>query len=181
MIERELKYLLPESEFRKLYKWVNGTVPYQMIEETVQVNYYYDTPELKFHKHGVTLRVRQKEGKLVGQIKRHDSGASFTSAEDEFQVSELQDTLEVAGTTVTFLGSLMTKRQSFISIDGWRFDFDENYYLGRCDYELEIEFEKDQLDTVREMVTKLGLKESGRRSGKFSRFLEARAKFMKNC
>lgn len=178
-IEHELKFILTQQRFREVMDLVTGRLPNVTRRSVVQINHYYDTPELTLHKRGVTCRIRQKGEQLQGQIKRHDFGTTNDSREETFPVDRLPQTLSFEGQTAFLLGNLVTHRESLISPKGFRFDFDTNCYWGICDYELEIEYRETALSEVMAVVSALGLESSRKCGGKFSRFLAARENFLR--
>ena len=144
-----------------------------------QTNHYYDTPNLSLHKQGVTLRIREINGHLQGEIKRHNFGKSHDSREEQFTVDGLPPVLTVDGVEAVPLGSLETVRESLIVPGTFRLDFDTSTYWGRRDYELEIEFQEEAFSQVLELVSRLGLEHVGKMPGKYSRFLATRDFFLK--
>ncbi len=177
-IEHELKFLLSEDRFEELRKQAKSLLPEASLCVVTQVNHYYDTSDLALHTQGITLRIREIEGRLQGEIKRHNFGKSHDSKEERFAVEGLPQVLTVDGVEASLLGSLETVRESLILPD-FRLDFDISTYWGRRDYELEIEFREGALPKVLELVSHLGLEDAGKMPGKYSRFLSARDFFLK--
>lgn len=135
--EFEKKLLLNETEFailRELF-FCGENATY-----TDQVNYYYDTPYQAFHRMGVTCRIRQKNGSLKGTIKTHLRDRQDESREENFAVEVLPYRFTVSTKTVYLQGSLYTRRLEAELIPGIHMMLDQNWYLGICDYELEIEY-----------------------------------------
>ncbi len=179
-IERELKFLLTEDRFEAVRKQAKSLLPQASLCAITQVNHYYDTPDLGFHKQGVTVRVREVDGTMHGEIKRHNFGKSYDSREERFHVEGIPDVLVVDGVAVSYLGTLETCRESLIVPRRFRLDFDISTYWGRRDYELEIEFQKGAWSEVLALVSRLSLEDIGKMPGKYSRFLSARDFFLKN-
>lgn len=175
MLELEYKFLLSEEKFLSLINNLPEEIQKGAEKPYIQVNYYFDTPDYAAHKEGVTVRIRQKNGRLQGQIKRHDKGKSIKSEEEYFTAEELPDHIDFEGKMLVYLGNLTCRRSSFVC-DGYQLDFDESFYLGKQDYELEIEFEDGNEEKVRKLIQELGLEVGGKRTGKFSRFRKARDK-----
>ncbi len=179
VIERELKFILFEARFKAIWDLAVQLLPAAEHTAITQVNHYYDTPDLKLHKQGITCRIRQKGAQLQGQLKRHDFGQSVCSQEETFYADDIPRKMTAVGEQVAYLGQLTTKRESLIC-DGFRLDFDTNHYFNRRDYELEIEYEESALPEVTALVQALGLSGAGKMPGKFSRFLLAYKEFLKN-
>lgn len=177
MLELEYKFLITKEQFDSLMDNLPPEIKSRAAEPYIQINYYYDTPDYAAHKAGLTVRVRQKNGTLQGQVKRHDKGKTVKSVEEYFDVESLPEHVEIDGMTLGYLGNLVCRRSSYIC-DGYQLDFDETFYLGKQDYELEIEFEDGNEDRVIELIERLGLVTAEKRTGKFSRFEEERKKFL---
>ncbi|MBR5280025.1 MAG: CYTH domain-containing protein [Clostridia bacterium] len=177
-IEHELKFLLTEDRFAEVRERAKALFPEASCEVVTQVNHYYDTPDYALHKQGITLRIREKDGRLHGEIKRHNFGKSHDSREEQFEADGLPAKLVVDGVEAASLGTLETVRESLI-LPTYRLDFDVSTYWGRRDYELEIEFQESALPEVLAIVSRLGLEDAGKMPGKYSRFLAAREFFLK--
>ena len=135
--EFEKKLLLTETEYailRELF-FRGDDATY-----SDQVNYYYDTPYQEFHRKGITCRIRQKNGSLKGTIKTHLHDRKDESLEEDFAVDALPYRFSVSAKTVYLQGSLYTRRFEVELMSGIRMMLDQNWYLGVCDYELEIEY-----------------------------------------
>ena len=135
--EFEKKLLLSDTEFALLrelfFRCEDATY-------TDHVNYYYDTSYQEFHRQGITCRIRQKSGQLKGTIKTHLQDCKDESREEDFTVDALPYRYSICGKTVYLQGSLYTRRYEVELMPGIRMMLDQNWYLGICDYELEIEY-----------------------------------------
>ncbi len=63
MIEKEYKTLINSKQYKKMqsaFLWNN---------KVFQKNYYYDTANMYCAKHGITVRIREKENEYFLQIK----------------------------------------------------------------------------------------------------------------
>lgn len=109
-------------------------------EPSDQVNYYYDTSCKELNQRGVTCRIRQKNGRLKGTIKTHLKDRADQSIEHSFAVDELPYRFTVDGCAVHLQGSLYTRRLEITLMPGVIMVLDHNWYLGVCDFELEIEY-----------------------------------------
>ena len=110
-----------------------------MVESGLQTNYYYDTRDEVMRKRNVTVRVRQKNNKLIGTVKRH-LDTDNCSMEEHFQVDTLPRVIMCDSMPLWLKGSLKTKRKIFRVCDEITVMLDLNQYLGTVDYELEIEY-----------------------------------------
>ena len=144
----------------------------------VQVNYYFDTPTFALAAAHCMLRVRRKRDSLYLQFKnkRTRDGDLMLCDEVEKKISSLPRSVDPseffpgAPKGVCFLlGDLVTSRTDYV-LPGVVVSFDENFYLGKTDFEIEIEGERDAIDAV---TTVLRPEAAKKPRGKFSRFLKA--------
>ena len=133
--EHELKMMLTKDEHHFLLHFFDKL----MVESGLQTNYYYDTRDEVMRKRNVTVRVRQKNNKLIGTIKRH-LDTDNCSMEEHFRVDTLPRVIVWDGVPLWLKGSLQTERKIFQVCDGIILMLDLNQYLGTVDYELEIEY-----------------------------------------
>ena len=133
--EHELKMMLTKDEHHFLLRFFDKL----MVESGLQTNYYYDTRDEVMRKRNTTVRVRQKNNKLIGTVKRH-LDTDNCSIEEHFQVDTLPRVIMWDGMPLWLKGSLQTERKIFQVCDGIILMLDLNQYLGTVDYELEIEY-----------------------------------------
>ena len=133
--EHELKMMLTKDEHHLLLRLLDKL----MVESGLQTNYYYDTRDEVMRKRNVTVRVRQKNNKLIGTVKRH-LVTDNCSMEEHFGVDTLPRVIMWDGMPLWLKGSLQTERKIFQVCDGIVLMLDLNQYLGTVDYELEIEY-----------------------------------------
>lgn len=174
--EAELKVMLSPEEFSRclsLLRTHTGTAG----DSYVQVNYYFDTPDFALSQAHSMLRVRRKKNTLYLQYKnkRVREGDLFVCDELEALLDEFPNKVnphaffpEAPALDCGFLGDLVTHRTDFF-FPGAVVSLDENIYFGHTDYELEIEGERDGIETVAAFLNPAGSSQSG--NGKFSRFL----------
>ena len=136
--EHELKIMLTQDEHHLLLRLLDKL----MVESGLQTNYYYDTRDEVMRKRNMTVRVRQKNNKLIGTVKRH-LDRDNCSTEEHFQVDTLPRVIVWDGVPLWLKGSLQTERKVFKVCDGIILVLDLNQYLGAFDYELEIEYSED--------------------------------------
>lgn len=180
--ENEYKILLDSPSFYALMERVEALFPTVPRKDAVQVNYYYDTGEGLLRSKEITLRVRLTEAGLWLQSKVPCSGpTAYRHSEERCCVlSALPRRLQLAGFPDCFFelqGNLTTHRTRFRLPDGLRLDFDVNFYEGRTDYELELEFHPEAHERARLLLQELGIPEKSAGEagdGKATRFFTAR-------
>lgn len=177
MVENEFKVMLTKEQYEKIF----SLFKYDKIIE--QVNYYYDTDNLKLSELHITCRVREIKGEFFLQIKL-PNGAEHSRIELERKLTSLPEKISseeldsLSGKTdlpdVKLLGKLSTNR-AVKHFDGCELDLDRSGYFGKTDYELEVEFTDET--AARELLKKIRA-ETGIVSssdvcpGKVRRFLE---------
>lgn len=133
--EHELKMMLTKDEYQFLLHFFDKL----MVESGLQTNFYYDTRDEVMRKGNATVRVRQKNDKLIGTVKKH-LDTNNCSVEEHFRVDILPRVIMLDGMPLWLKGSLQTERKTFKVCDGIVLMLDLNQYLGTVDYELEIEY-----------------------------------------
>ncbi len=146
--EYEKKILLSEKEYRLLSNlFFQGQVPQK------QRNFYYDTPDRSFHRRNITVRVREKNGEFLGTIKTHMGSDSDASSEENFLTNEFPDWFEYEGLWLSFQGELVTERLKIDLGNQLVLALDCNHYLGKTDYELELEYLPNQYAEAEGILT----------------------------
>ena len=133
--EYELKLRIQRDHYEALLRMF-AQLPSKTV---VQNNYYYDTAEQYYRRRNITLRVREKNGRLKGTVKRHLPGG-YGSREEDFFVDSVPSMMLFEGTPVSLRGCLQTKRTLIALSDSIVMMLDENVYLHARDYELELEY-----------------------------------------
>ena len=149
--EHELKMMLTKDEHHFLLRFFDKL----MVESGLQTNYYYDTRDEVMRKRNVTVRVRQKNNKLIGTVKRH-LDTDNCSIEERFGVDTLPRVIMWDGMPLWLKGSLQTERKVFQVCDGIILMLDLNQYLGTVDYELEIEYSESLRDQAEGILMLIG-------------------------
>ena len=138
MKEFEFKRVMTKETYEALCRWCKQL--YQGSKH-MQINYYYDTPDGTCHGSNITVRVRQKGTELKGTIKYHGiQNMPYASNEQHFKVHTLPMYMEFGGRWISFMGQMVTERICFPVAEGVELMLDRNSYLGKVDYELELEF-----------------------------------------
>ena len=173
MREVEYKFLVSKQDFETIIDIAESN--FESSSEKLQINYYYDDKDLSLYKQNVTVRVRQIEDILKLQTKKHfESNAKYQiSEETEKTIEKLPEAILFNDDNCIFLslkGNLITHRKSFKSDDGISLDFDANYYLGVCDFEIEFEFDECNEGKANELMNVLGINRFTLSKGKSTRF-----------
>ncbi len=176
MQELEQKVLISPQEFARCRDVLRRHTQSDG-DRYVQVNYYFDTPDFALSAARCMLRVRRKKNVLYLQFKskRIRNDALFLCDEWEAELTEFPKTVnpsryfpQAPDVECSLLGDLITDRTDF-EFPGGVVSLDENVYLGKTDYEVEIEGEADAIDRISAFLNPAGEPDQG--SGKFSRFL----------
>lgn len=184
MTENEYKFLADREGFGRLLEKMRADFPAMPVKEQVQVNYYYDTDSFELQKRNITLRARQTEEGVKLEVKEHmpDGGAFRKSEESAWGMLHLTRDIWVVSLENMSLdawhyyrlqGTLTTQRTTFRPKAGVAVMFDKNFYLGICDYEIEIEFAEEAALDAEELIKRLELK-SPNGTGKAARFFQAK-------
>ena len=178
MIENEFKIMLTEQQYsaiRAMYEWDS---------EKLQVNSYYDDPELTCSGRHITVRVRSVSGRYFLQMKLpaedSDNGAvsrveleqELSGIPAEITSRELEKLSGVSLPDVRLLGTLSTFR-SVKRFPGAEIDLDRSEYFGRTDHELEVEYTDEAAAEalLAEISAKVPLDRNAPVTGKIRRFL----------
>lgn len=184
MQETEYKFLVDKKKFYEILELVKSFYPESQAKEKVQINYYYDTDDEYLLSRHTTLRIRQTEDDLKLELKESQllTGDDFsTCTETSRKIDSLKSdiTLEsgkFAWIPFTLQGNLVTRRYSIKPCESLSIDFDVNYYLGKCDYEIEMEFTESGKKGTKLLVEKLELLEyKNKTGGKARRFFLAKS------
>lgn len=176
MLETELKCMLSEDKYKELeqmFEW-------DRVKE--QVNSYYTDPKNTLKRNGITLRVRTKDGSNKIQVKTHKNSDSALQIceEAEFETDGIPESFtadEVKKMTgfevpATLLGSLTTLRHSLFYADGVEICLDKNDYLGKTDYEIEVEYTEAIPPELMERLALAGVSFEAAAVGKCTRFMQ---------
>ncbi len=181
--ELEMKILTDAGEFARclaLLQTHTSTVG----DRYVQVNYYFDTPDFALASAHSMLRVRQKKNSLYLQYKnkRKRIGSMLLCDEKEAELTAFPRRVnpssyfsDAPDLECSLIGDLITDRTDF-SFPGAVVSLDENIYLDKRDFEIEIEGDADAIERIAAFLNPVG--ESKKGNGKFSRFL---AEYKKYC
>lgn len=164
-MEREYKFLVGRAVFQEALRAVRETEP--PAQGRLQINYYYDDDRLSLRAQDVTLRVRQSVDGLSLQWKRHLRRQTHLVESEERE--QPMDRLPLAVGAYALKGSLATMRERY-PFPGYHIDFDTSYYLGVCDYEVEIELDDGACTAPPAAFAALAAQAQTGRGGKGSRF-----------
>ena len=134
VIELEKKILLTRDQYTYLLNLFGDNKPI-----VKQVNYYFDTDDLSMNKQNITCRIRLKDGKYRGTVKRHTSNSDYsTEVEVDVHNGVYDNTFTDMG--LKLQGELITERCVILRNHVCEVVLDKNEYLGHTDYELEVEY-----------------------------------------
>lgn len=184
MLEKELKVMLTQDQYDRLSPLFSWN------ETREQINFYY-APEATAVPEDPesipTIRIRSRAGKLKLQVKlppKQDTGAIKYREEYEGPITYiphsissemLQDvcpSLDIP--KVSIAGMLYTYRLLSTEYPGVEICLDKNEYLGKTDYELELEFAEKMPDELLGKLAFLNIDMSKVPQGKYTRFMKAR-------
>jgi uncharacterized protein YjbK len=166
--EYERKQLLSEDKYNLLFATLSKDAS---CNEVLQINYYFDSSDFILYAKGETLRIRQKSGKLSLERKfnkRISSDGIRICDEKDMPMSNLPFLIKSDGIEYRYIGDLVTLRKNF-EFENSLVSLDINYYLGKVDYEIEIESYKSI--SVPKSIIEI-VKFENRQIGKYSRFIE---------
>lgn len=166
MISKEIerKMLISKEMYEHLLKEYNCVTSNRIL----QINYYYDTHDREMHRNGNTLRIRQLDNQLTLQLKTKEKDGNDIRISNEHSISiqVLPQIIRINNINTYYLGELITERVEF-SLNSYILFLDKNTYLGKVDYELEIEAKNEE-----DMPTIVfGLMFNKPSFGKYARFL----------
>lgn len=171
-IEMESKNLLSKDEYERLLNFFQ-------VEENQskqQINYYFETNDLKLKANGAALRIREKNSNWMltlkepyqeGLIETHQTltekeakhwiAGSPTSAPD---IEKRLQLFDISCSELKFGGKLKTNRIE-LPYEGGLVVLDYSEYNGQFDYELEIEADtmKQSEAIMQKLLNKLDIKQ----------------------
>lgn len=171
MIEKEIKILLNRDEYKNLLN------EFSFQTKFCQTNHYYCTDLLS----DITIRIRSKNGKNMLQIKipKKKEGNLHIKQEFEKEIFEIKDVIEKKSLEdlsaysfskdAVYIGKLVTERR-ICTIDNVEMALDANTYLGKTDYELELEYKGEYPSEIVEKVRDLNININQISEGKNTRF-----------
>ncbi len=147
----------------------------------LQINYYFDTPDFQLNSLGNTLRIRQKENQLMLQYKYEKQYTGIQKTCKEFELALQRFPSYISSNDFSciktepdlsygFVGNLITERFDYIYAET-NISLDKSYYIGKCDYEIEIEFQNyKKAETIMKLLS-IGKAET-HEGGKYGRFVK---------
>lgn len=175
MLEKEIKVLLSEDEFNQVLETFEWEEPFK------QVNYYYGSD--KFYNEDITIRIREYNGyKLQVKIPKSVRDSLHIKEEFEEPIDKVYSSINKERlTTLTnhqfdedkkMLGHLTTIRRVYKYSANVEISLDENFYLDKKDYELEIEYKNEYPIEVINLFEEGYINFSNPVKGKNKRFVE---------
>ena len=187
MKETEYKFLVDRDKFYEILTLIKNRYTEADYKEIIPINYYYDTDDHYLLANHTTLRVRQTERSLRLELKESQqlTGNDYSTSNETVQdIPALKSdiTLEsgkFAWIPFSMQGQLVTHRISIRPSDSLSIDFDVNFYLGCCDYEIEMEFKDMAEKGTKVLVDKLGImKYINTVGGKARRFFKLKSEIL---
>ena len=164
-VEIESKILIDEKEFEKLGKKLKLNEPF------TQTNWYIDSDDRILERSHLGLRIRHVNGEYwltlkapmaVGLLEKEQllspseaEGMISTNVLPDGDIKDfINDLLDIDVTTLKTLAMLETeRRRGFYEGNSVRVALDRNTYLGRTDYELEVD--GDSLDRTERIAKEI--------------------------
>ena len=164
-LEIENKSIISKTQ----YDYIWGKYSNQVKENILQINYYYDTQEKNLFHSGETLRVRQIGDSLTLQHKTHKTHEGNTRVSKEFSLmlKYMPRFISVNDQRFFYIGEMLTHRIE-ISFSDYTVFLDSNMYLGKIDYEIEIE--SNSMDKMPQNFEGIDFSPHNSK-GKYSRFI----------
>ena len=153
MLEYEKKILLTKDEYLLLVA-LAGKRPTKLIQK----NYYFDTDDFAMNRKGVTCRIREKDGKFKATIKSHCVEKKDCSFEYDLHEKDSFNPNAFQTIGLSLQGELVTERIILHKDSACEVVVDKNTYLGKTDYELEIEYAEGQEGQAEIWLAKLAAK-----------------------
>lgn len=145
--EAEYRAMLTRQEYSRLLNMLRA----ESAAVTDRINYYYDTPQEELRSKSITCLVRQTGKQFIGIVRQHlkESG---TSMEKRFSVHRLPPYILTDKKQLLLCGQLRTHRTVIPIGNGIRLMLDCNSYLGKTDYNLELEYHSACNEEARGMM-----------------------------
>ena len=140
MTELEKKMLISKDEYDYIMDHFGYEIPLAKKAIVNQINYYFDDDDLSMNRQNITCRIRFKDGKYIGTMKKHSCGSDDKSIETEIKIYDGINKNSFTDMGLKLQGELITKRCVVLKDANCEAVLDKNEYLGHTDYELEIEY-----------------------------------------
>src|SRR5699024_8142218 len=162
-LEIEYKVLLSEDKFKELLNNLNFPS-----NSVTQINYYFETPDLKLKQINSALRIREKNSHYIVTLKEHHKKGIL---ENTFQQAIKNNILfapncskqlqknNISLDTIKYIGSLITERYEFKD-NNLIYVLDKSFYNNKVDYELEIEAPSQEIGShiFNQLVSRFNIK-----------------------
>lgn len=147
MFEFEKKVIISQREYAAILKKRCADKP-----SVTQTNYYFDDHNYSMNKKGITCRVRSKNGSFKSTIKKHSFNNLDCSFEKDLETAQKFNINAFKYLGLNFQGCLVTERTEVFCNEYCQMVLDKNIYLGVTDYELEIEYLKENENMARYLL-----------------------------
>lgn len=147
MFEYEKKVKLTVGEYFSIVMSMCKCSPIES-----QINYYFDGDDFFMHKKGITCRIRFKNDKYKATVKNHNVKHPECSIEvDLMEKTEFEPEIFNAF-GLRCQGELATDRIILYKDSDCEMVLDRNSYLGRMDFELEVEYCKGSEQKAKTLI-----------------------------
>lgn len=147
MLEYEKKIMLTADEYLSIVALMCKYLPPQ-----IQTNYYFDNDDLSMNKKGITCRIRAKDGKYKATVKSHNTEHPDCSIEVNLLEKSEFDPKIFSMLGLHHQGELVTERVVMHKDSTCEMVLDRNVYLGHTDFELEVEYCKENERTAQALI-----------------------------
>lgn len=148
MLEYEKKILLTAKEYETIVSKFC-----KQLQSKQQINYYFDTDYLDMNKKGITCRIRLKDGVYTTTVKRHHFKDQDCSFEEIISEKTEFDAEYFKKLNLKLQGELITERTILYKDSLCEAVIDRNTYLDHTDFELEIEYSKNNNEKALMILT----------------------------
>ena len=152
MFEYEKKVMLTAAEYfsvLRLMRKHDGSIQ-------KQTNYYFDNDDLSMNEKGITCRIRSKDGKYKATVKNHNTEQPDCSIEIDLIEKEEFDPQVFNVFGLRCQGELVTDRLVLYKASDCEMVLDCNVYLGYTDFELEVEYGKENEWKAQRLIEDVG-------------------------
>lgn len=176
MLEKELKVLLTNEQFNKISNYWKWNKSYE------QINYYYTDKNGIVQQKNITVRVRDKNGEYILQVKVPYETCDSIKISEEFEKKvekvykkispdEIYQLTHIQLPELYLIGKLKTYRKENTNYKGCTICLDKNKYGNKVDNELEIEYVDSLEPQILIILREMQIKYEEKCDGKFTRFM----------
>ncbi len=139
--------MLTRKQYRCLMSYFGKDRP-----DFCQTNYYFDTDELGMYADGTTCRIRFKNGIYKATVKKRDPMCRDLCIEEDLGEDICMDPHVFSSLGAHLQGMLTTERTILYRSMICEMVMDRNIYLGKADYELEVEYKEGYEEAAEQLL-----------------------------